>query len=87
MLKIISVFLLEKCFSISSYKQEIFASHFRRKTSNENKQFKEKKPWISNLYLIRQSFKGTVVNRALLSLHGGSLEITRTVPFRVVINC
>ena len=37
--------------------------------------------------MIRQSFKGTVVNRALLSLHGGSLEITRTVPFRVVINC
>ena len=28
-----------------------------------------------------KGFKGTVVNRALLSLHGESLEITLTVPF------
>ena len=28
-----------------------------------------------------RAFKGTVVNRALASLHGGSLEITLTVPF------
>ena len=27
-------------------------------------------------------FKGTVVNRALLSLHGFSLKITITAPFR-----
>jgi len=27
-------------------------------------------------------FKGTVVNRALLSLHGGSLKNTLTIPLR-----
>ena len=36
------------------------------------------------LYLIHslsdKAFKGTVVNRALPSLHGGLLEITLTVP-------
>ena len=30
-----------------------------------------------------KSCKGTVVNRALSSLHGGSLEIVLTVPFYV----
>ena len=29
-----------------------------------------------------KAFKGTVVNRALPSLHGGSLEITLTVPLK-----
>ena len=29
---------------------------------------------------MKQSFKGTVVNRVLPSLHGGSLKITHTVP-------
>ena len=29
-----------------------------------------------------KAFKGTVVNRALPSLHGGWLEITALVPFR-----
>ena len=49
---------------------------FHIETAKENKQFKETKT------LIRQSkgFNGTVVNRTLLSLHGGFLEITRTVP-------
>ena len=36
------------------------------------------------IYLIHnwaeRAFKGTVVKRALASLHGGSLEITLTVP-------
>ena len=39
------------------------------------------KALINNSYLIRQSFMGTVVNRALPSLHKGSLEITLTVPW------
>ena len=29
-----------------------------------------------------EGFKGTILNRALPSLHGGSLEITLTVPLR-----
>ena len=51
-----------------------------KETANANKQFKETKTWIYNLYLIRQNFKGSVVYRALLSLNEGSLEITFTVP-------
>ena len=43
--------------------------HFRRETANENKQFKETKPLISNAYLIRQIF-------AWMAL--GPLEITLT---------
>ena len=42
--------------------------------------FKARKTTIFSTLLIRYGFKGTVVNRALLSLHGGSLEITLTVP-------
>ena len=34
--------------------------------------------------LDQRAFKGTVVNRKLLSLHGGSLEITLTV---IPLNC
>ena len=33
-----------------------------------------------------KGFKGTVVNRALLSLHEGSLEITLTVPLTIAQN-
>ena len=40
------------------------ASHFRRETANEKK----------------TDFNGTVVNRALPSLHKGLLEITLTAP-------
>ena len=42
----------------------------------------KKKDWIYDLYLIRQSFEGYLVNRALPSLHLESLKITLTVPFR-----
>ena len=38
------------------------------------------------LCLIRQMFKGTIVNRALSSLHGESLEITLTDPLTVPLN-
>ena len=57
------------------------AHHYRRETANENKQFKATRLLISNLYLIRdKGFKGTVLNWTLLSLHGGSLKLTLTVP-------
>ena len=52
--------------------------NFCRETSIENKQFKGTKTLISNLCLIRKTVKDIVVNRALPSLHGGSLEITLT---------
>ena len=32
--------------------------------------------------IMNKAFKGTVVNRALPSLHGGSLKITLTVPLK-----
>ena len=35
--------------------------------------------------MIRQRFKSTVVNRALPSLHGGSLDITRSLPLIHVV--
>ena len=38
------------------------------------------KTWISNSYLIRQRFYGYRSNSGNPSLHGGSLEITLTVP-------
>ena len=38
------------------------------------------KPTVITKILIREGFNGTVVNRALLSLYGGSLKITLTVP-------
>ena len=39
---------------------------------------------LSNSYLIRQSFLKYVVNQALSSLHGESLEIMRTVPLNYI---
>jgi len=58
-------------FLIATYKQK---SHFRRETANENKQFNLKHKKYNLI------FKGTVVNRALPYLHGGSLEVMLTVP-------
>ena len=56
------LFWLEKCLflKVSSLLliDKKFASQFRRETAIENEQFKETKTWISNSYLIRQSFKG-----------------------------
>ena len=84
MWKILSRFLTQKVFisvrfSVASHKQEMCVSHYHRETVNENKHFKERKTLVSSSYLIRQTY----VNRALPSLHEGSLEITRTVP----LNC
>ena len=36
-------------------------------------------------FLIRQRFKGSVINRALPSLPGGSLEFTFTVPLSIYL--
>ena len=56
------LFWLEKCLflKVSSLLliDKKFASQFRRETAIENEQFKETKTWISNSYLIRQSFYG-----------------------------
>ena len=44
-------------------------------------------PFQASFHIIDQAkvFKGTVVNRALLSLHGSSLEITLTVTLKQLI--
>ena len=58
----IILFRLEKCLilwvSPLLLKKKKCASHFRRGTTNENKQLKETKTWISKTYLIRQRFQG-----------------------------
>ena len=96
MWKIISFFVLKKCLFLSIspllliYKK--CASHFRRKTANENKQ--QQVTLIYNSYLIRQSFWGfgcksnisisawrVTWNYAYNPLTG-SLVITLTVPLR-----
>ena len=48
--------------------------------------FQVRKTTVYSYFFIRLRlrYKGTVVNRALPSLHGGSLEITLTVP---LIHC
>ena len=66
--------------------------HCYLKTKNAQLTFAEKpqikkvwrsKTWISNWNLrSEKGFKGIVVNRALLCLHGGSPEITHTVPLK-----
>ena len=48
-----------------------------------NKRFSSKKRRYRPHFLLDYSSKGTVVNRSLLSLHGGSLKTTRRVPLRV----
>ena len=43
----------------------------------------EKKHWCKINTLSEKAYKGAVLNQALTSLHGGSLEITLTVPLTV----
>ena len=45
------------------------------------------KTTISSTLLIRKCYKGTVVNRALPTLLGGSLELTLTVPLTLILQC
>ena len=82
MLKILSFFLHGKClflrFSLLLLINKKRASHFRRETANENKQ-----KFIFNSSLIRQICIGIVVNRALQSFQGGSVEITRTIHIKI----
>ena len=54
----------------------------RNQTANETKQFKETKTWISKSHLTDKAFKGTVVNQAFPSVHGGSLKIMLTALLR-----
>ena len=56
--------------------------NFAEKPQIKIKSLKKAKVLLPNSYLIRQSFEGyKIVNRALVPLHGGSLEFTLTVPF------
>ena len=57
------------------------AINFFRESTHENKQFKETKNMDIKFILDKKkASEGSVVNRALSSLHGGSHEITLTVP-------
>ena len=55
--------------------------HFycRKENVSDLNTYKPRRTTISSTLFIKKGFKGTVVNQALLSLHGGSLEIT--IPF------
>ena len=48
---------------------------------NTIKSEKRKKTRLSSTFLIRVRCQGAVVNRALISFHGGSLKARLTVPF------
>ena len=56
------------------------ASHFRREPTNEINSLKKQKHWYLIHTWSEKAVKGTVVNLTLPSLHGGSFEITPTVP-------
>ena len=50
-----------------------------------NSLFEEINTWISNSYLIRQSFQSYRFESGILqSVLGGSLEITLTVPIKLI---
>ena len=51
-----------------------------------NDQILELLTLISDSYFIRKAFKSTVVNRALLSLYGGLLEIILTFSSKDLVN-
>ena len=51
-----------------------------RNTINENNMFKKISDKIYNHTSSDKAYQGTFVNQELTSLHGGSLEITLTVP-------
>ena len=73
------VFILVK-FPIAYYNRKC-ASHFRRETANDNKQFKEIKTWISNTYLDQTKLPGYCCKQSILpSLNKGSLTVTLTIP-------
>ena len=47
--------VISPSFSFAYYSRKC-ASHFRRETTNESKQFKEKTKFISDSYLTKQNF-------------------------------
>jgi len=55
------------------------ATHSCKETANENKSLKNMDICVTHT-LSDKAFKGTYINQALPSLHGGSIEITLTVP-------
>ena len=61
---------------VQKWKWKKYLIHFRRETKLQMK------TWISKSHLTDKAFKDTVVNRALSSLHGGSLKIMLTLPLR-----
>ena len=73
MLKILSFFLLEKCMAPGLLKTKNAQVEFEKKPLKKINSLKKQNQW----YLIHtwsdNAFKGTVVNRALLSLHGTRL--------------
>ena len=80
------VFLTRKVFIslslfIASYNKKS-ASHFCRETAKENKHFKGTKTCKLIQTRTDKAIKGSVVNRALSSLHRGSLDIPHTVPIK-----
>ena len=56
----------EKCFIL------IISSLFLKQRTQKWKQLSRVKVWMTNSYFIRQSFKGTIVNRTCHSINRGS---------------
>ena len=78
------VFLTRKVFISVSFSIDSYMQGMRKYLSQRNRKTEKKTFILSYSYLIRQSFKGIVLNRALPSLYEGSLEITLTVPFKPI---
>ena len=68
-------------FFIASFKQEMSKSFSQRNPmwTKKNSLEKQKHGYLIHVWSDK-AFKGTVVNRTLPSLYGGSLEITLTAP-------
>ena len=69
-------FLISSSFTNASYQQEMWKllSKSLMQRSRKKNILKKQKPWFQIHTWSDKSFHGTVVNRALKSLHGGSLE-------------
>ena len=80
----INIFVSLTCFFSTMVSLRKWFAHSLCIRSNEEtaeiNTIQVRKTTISSTFLIRLSFKGNVINRTLPSLHGGSLEITLTVP-------
>ena len=74
----LSFFWLEKC----EYLHCFFNVTFAEKPQMKIISLKKQKHWYLINTWSEKAFKGTVVNRALPSVDGGSLKITLTVPYK-----